>query len=161
MASETIHPAATKRLEFITVSDPNDAKAAAIRTRVRKHVMKDIGRSRRRPKKQITSFELILNPQCQLGSQETDPFVQFPIEMGTTEKALLSSSMSVHVEIFTSLNKHAHRQPYSTTCILQIVHDSQKQTADCKQFFAMSTIPRELIDMNGFLSHCMTKQRFY
>jgi hypothetical protein len=96
MVSNGYLPAAPKRLEFITVSDPNDAKAAAIRTRVRKHVMKDIGRSRRQPKKQPTTIELIFDPQCQLGSREIDPFVRFPIEMGPTEKALLSSSTSTY-----------------------------------------------------------------
>lgn len=84
---------ATKRLEFINVSDPSDSKAAAIRTKVRKHVMKDIGRARRRPKKGPTTFELMFNPKCQLGSREIDPFVRFPIEMGPTEKSLLSMSM--------------------------------------------------------------------
>lgn len=98
MVPETIAPMATKRLEFINVSDPSDAKAAAIRTKVRKHVMKDIGRARRRPKKGPTSFELIFNPKCRLGSREIDPFVKFPIEMGQNEKYLLSMSMSFCVD---------------------------------------------------------------
>jgi hypothetical protein len=98
MASDTVLPAAAIRLEFINVSDPNEAKAAAIRTRVRKHVMKDIGRARRRPKKRLTTFELIFDPQCRLGSGEIDPFLQYPIKMGPSEKALLSESTFAHLE---------------------------------------------------------------
>ncbi|TID26678.1 Ubiquitin carboxyl-terminal hydrolase 16 [Venturia nashicola] len=104
---------ATKRLEFINVSDPSDAKAASIRTKVRKHVMKDIGRARRRPKKGPITFELILNPQCQLGSREIDPFVRFPIEMGKTEKSLLSM-------IFRDVDctQYAHRYEWFSVALL-------------------------------------------
>jgi hypothetical protein len=73
------------------MSGPEDAKAAAVRTRVRKHVMKDIGRSRRKPKKNVT-VKLIVDPQCPLGSRDIDSFIRFPIEMGQTEKALISNS---------------------------------------------------------------------
>ncbi|KAE9988306.1 hypothetical protein EG328_011679 [Venturia inaequalis] len=111
--SKTVTPMATKRLEFINVSDPSDAKAAAIRTKVRKHVMKDIGRARRRPKKSPTTFEVIFNPQCQLGSREIDPFVRFPIEMGETERSLLSM-------IFRDVDctQYAHRYEWFSVALI-------------------------------------------
>lgn len=148
MVSNFSVPVATKRLEFINVSDPNDAKAAAIRTRVRKHVMKDIGRARRRPKKAPTTFEVIFHPQCQLGSRETDPFLRFPIEMGPTEKLLLSLSMF-------SAHNAGHIGPWSSqqsmqSCLLSGAQGSWGQIADRAQFFVMLTTPSMLIDTNGF-----------
>jgi hypothetical protein len=79
--------------QFITISgDPEDeAKSSAIRTRVKKHVMKDIGRSRRRPKKNII-FELVIEPRSLPGTGDVDPFAPYPIEMGATERELITYS---------------------------------------------------------------------
>jgi hypothetical protein len=80
-------------LEFITFSgDPEDeAKSSAIRTQVKKHVMKDIGRSRRRPKKNEI-FEVLIDPRSVLGTGDVDPFAPYPIEMGATERELVTYS---------------------------------------------------------------------
>ncbi|KAF2435919.1 hypothetical protein EJ08DRAFT_294615 [Tothia fuscella] len=79
----------TPDLEFIIITNPEDSRASAVRTRVKQHVMKDIGRSRRRPKKKI-QFELSADPRSNVGPTEVDPFAPFPIEMGATEKRLIS-----------------------------------------------------------------------
>ena len=79
-------------LEFITVLNPKDDKASANRTRVKKHVMKGIGRDRRKPRKNPTIFDIVLSPQSAAGSCSVDPFVPFPFELGKPERALVAYS---------------------------------------------------------------------
>lgn len=96
----------TKSLEFITVVDPDGWKNPATRTLVKKHAMKDVGRGRRRPRKNHT-FEIILDPQSHLGHNNVDPFAQYPIEMGPLERDLVAS-------IFQDVDgtQRAHRQSW-------------------------------------------------
>lgn len=77
--------------EFITITKPEDAKDKHRRTLVRKFVMKDIGRSWRRPPANPT-IELILDPRCRLGSGEADPFARYPIELASVDRELVANS---------------------------------------------------------------------
>lgn len=102
-------------LEFIMVSSPGEAVPAETRTRVRRHVMRDIGNARRRPKKkrgvtkiplefftpQISTASTVENERtfdwtiCRLGVGELDPFLPFPIEIDDSARKSLIYCMSL------------------------------------------------------------------
>ena len=87
--------ASKKQFEFITVSNPEEGKSSELRTKVKKHVMKDIGEKRRRPRKNPTVLDVVLpDPRTQVGNTVIDPFANFPYELGSRESELVASSMS-------------------------------------------------------------------
>jgi hypothetical protein len=93
MQGETGETTGQAPLEFITISgNPEDeAKSETVRTRVKKHVMKDIGLSRRRPKKNKV-FEMLINPRAIVGTGDVDPFAPYPIDLGPAERELIANS---------------------------------------------------------------------
>jgi hypothetical protein len=79
-----------KTFEFITVNDPAEHRSTELRKKVKRHVMKDIGLSRRRPKKNPIVLDVVLDPRAHVGSTSTDPF--FPRELQDNERELVNSS---------------------------------------------------------------------
>ena len=90
---------------FVDVSDPSRAKAAAARRLIHQHAMKDVGKSRRRPKKNATiklNFVLLEGLEHSQSSpwlgcrwprfNGLDPFVRFPIELDDTARVLVAYS---------------------------------------------------------------------
>ena len=86
--------------EFVTFANPNGMREKGVKTQIRKHAMKDIGATRRRPKKRRQrSIELcVLSPIAPsptstiVTSGAVDPFLQYPVELGRTEKELVTNS---------------------------------------------------------------------
>jgi hypothetical protein len=61
--------------------------------------MRDIGRSRRRPKKSKNPllFDVVLDPQNRVGSSSTDPFASYPRELNDNEQELVNYSTYINV----------------------------------------------------------------
>jgi hypothetical protein len=91
---------------FVDVSGPNGVKVAANKRLIRQHAMKDIGRSRRRPKKNVT-IELDFAPletserttttpswpgYMWFGAGRLDPFLRFPMTLDATARGLVAHS---------------------------------------------------------------------
>jgi hypothetical protein len=95
-----------KPLEFITISgNPDDeARSSVVRTRVKKHVMKDIGFSRRRPKKN-KMFEVMIDPRTVVGFGDVDPFAPYPVDIGPTERELIATSKSFPTQHSSTRNE--------------------------------------------------------
>lgn len=88
---------------FVDCSNPRGHKSAATKRLIHQHAMKEIGKSRRKPKP-VTSVELNLEPleraqQTQLswwlgvrwsGLGSLDPFVKFPVELDARGKELIA-----------------------------------------------------------------------
>lgn len=91
---------------FVDVFGPNGVKAATNRRLIHQHAMKEIGRSRRRPKRNATikldfvpletSERTTITsswPGCMwFGSGRLDPFLRFPIELDATARGLVAYS---------------------------------------------------------------------
>lgn len=106
------------RFRFISVDNPEQMRNASILRAVRQHAMRDIGRSRRRPKDPyLVEFILGDTPthaedtQQQvtiptrswwLGAGSFDPFLRFPIDLEQHERHLVSISKSYSLVQFCS-----------------------------------------------------------
>jgi hypothetical protein len=84
--------------------------------------MKDIGRRRRRPKKNSMS-EFFLHPRSPLGSSDVDPFAPFPVVLGATERELITISASI--SLFWMLHRLYREGVEKTTAYLwlAVFHD--------------------------------------
>jgi hypothetical protein len=81
-----------KTYEFITVSKTEEIKISATQTRIKKHVMKKIGFSRRRPEKNPILCDTVINPCLPLGPTAVDPFATYPHQLGESEQGLVAYS---------------------------------------------------------------------
>jgi hypothetical protein len=92
MVSKEAQKCKPRSFEFITVSDPNEGRSSEMRTKVKKHVMRDIGLTRRRPKKNPVLLDVVLDPRAKVGSTSTDPFASYPYELQDNERKLVNYS---------------------------------------------------------------------
>lgn len=91
---------------FVTFSDVNGMRNASAKSQIRKHAMKDIGATRRRPHKRRQGYirvplEFIpeaLAPHPASSSVDyggVDPFLQYPVELDRDGRRLVANSASV------------------------------------------------------------------
>jgi hypothetical protein len=98
--------------EFINVDNLDDTKSTEIRRKVKKHVMKDIGASRRRPQKNPIILDTVLDldasteqdpqasvdpgtvldPRAQIDAVAMNPFARYPRSLHPHEHDLLRYS---------------------------------------------------------------------
>jgi hypothetical protein len=91
-------PGSLAKYEFITFSKLDKMRDAKAKSTIRKHAMKDIGISRRKPKKnQIIEIPLDVTalmhpaPSWWLG-HSPDPFVKYPMELSRDGHELIANS---------------------------------------------------------------------
>ena len=100
------HKARPTSFEFVTFSDLGGMRDAGVKSQIRKHAMKDIGITRRRPDKRRRGYiELCLDllPNLSVpspvwtsvGSGAIDPFLTYPVELGHVERELVANSKCV------------------------------------------------------------------
>ena len=104
--------------EFLTFSDVSAMRDTAAKSVIRKHAMRDIGVSRRRPDKRrkgyvkiplklLTPPNEVLTPpnevmvpnptRLNMGSGAIDPFIAFPVELDHVGRELVANSGSLHM----------------------------------------------------------------
>lgn len=67
----SIQPSATQDLKFVNLSHPDDIhRQKEVRTEIRRHVMKDIGQRRRRPRLKETYPQATRTSSLELGNYE-------------------------------------------------------------------------------------------
>lgn len=86
-------------LQFVTFSDPKDSRSAATVSKIRKHAMKEVGRSRRKRKRHDSNADLpdtlLPTPDPRSMAIHTgaiDAFVQLPVALGDVGKQLVINS---------------------------------------------------------------------
>jgi hypothetical protein len=97
---------AQSTFEFLSFSDLQFLKEKSTKSRIRRHAMKDIGLSRRRPKKRKYEMSLMLlspSPTAYTVPQRTpEPFLSWPVEIDTTAWKLITQCMSLILTRFES-----------------------------------------------------------
>lgn len=97
---------------FVDCSNPKGRKSAETRRLIHQHAMKEIGKSRRKPKA-VTTVELNLEPlkqaqQAQIswwlgvrwaGIGSLDPFVKFPVDLDARGKELIAFGKTAHSSV--------------------------------------------------------------
>jgi len=121
------HPEPTSSFKFITITKPEDAKDKDRRRIVRKYVMKNIGRARRKPPSNPT-IELFVDSECQLGSGEIDPFVNFPFELTASDRELVANSMYSQASLASCIWPDRYFQPLSSGSIPNVPSNSTRLT---------------------------------
>lgn len=92
--------------QFVTFSDVDQMRDATAISSIRRHAMKDIGRSRRKPKKKRlievpidvpidfnAPVEVVPAPKPAIGGGGVHTFFPIPVELDQVGKALLANSM--------------------------------------------------------------------
>jgi hypothetical protein len=103
-----VETAAPSSFEFVTFSDLGSMRSASAKSQIRKHAMKDIGVTRRRPNKRRKGYvnvpiELladVLSPHpasTGISYDGVDPFLNYPVELDYQGKKLVANSMFVQV----------------------------------------------------------------
>jgi hypothetical protein len=108
--------------KFLTFSDINSMKNASTKSQIRKHAMKDIGVTRRRPKKESRRvIELPVDalpqtlvpyphPQWSTVQSGIDPFMKFPVELDHVGRELVANGEGMRIHY---CRRHAPQgQPY-------------------------------------------------
>lgn len=104
----TERPVKPTSFEFITFSNLSRMRDAAAKSQIRKHAMKDIGVTRRRPDKRrrgCIEVPLELLPRMaapspvvtSIGYAAIDPFLKYPVELDHVGKELVANSKSIAV----------------------------------------------------------------
>ena len=94
--------------EFVTFSDVGRMRDAGVKSQIRKHAMKDIGVTRRRPDKRrrgciellVELMPVVTAPSpvtTSVGSNAIDPFLRYPVELGHVERELVANSKFVRI----------------------------------------------------------------
>lgn len=94
-------PVTAHTLDFVNVMHPSDIKDEKTQLRIRRLVMKEVGKSRRKPKTKRERNQIALEVRNatesgmkidRLGSSKIDPFGPYPIELDNTTKVLVANS---------------------------------------------------------------------
>ncbi|KAF2664018.1 hypothetical protein BT63DRAFT_429553 [Microthyrium microscopicum] len=101
-AEEEQPEANSEGFQFISFNDPKNMSSSSSLSLIRRHAMKQIGKSRRRPRAH-RKLELVLDAQKMqthasphipkswwLGAGPMDPFVKYPIDLGSKERELVT-----------------------------------------------------------------------
>jgi hypothetical protein len=89
------------RFRFVNLKHPNDLKDEETRLRVRRIVMAEVGKARRKPKTRRERNEIVLeirdSKEAHLGLErfgggQMDPFCFYPVEMNDSNRALVANS---------------------------------------------------------------------
>lgn len=103
-------PRLSTSFAFIDSTDPKNLKSKETRRLIHQHSMKDVGRSRRKPKGKPQGIDLDTsalqiskpvaaerkftpNPSWWLGTSGIDPFLRLPVELNSFGRELVSLSM--------------------------------------------------------------------
>jgi hypothetical protein len=96
-------------IQFITISHPAQLQSKSAQKIIRKHVMGEVGKAKRRLHRKFenpssrTSSEAVEQTKIApfsfswLGAGDVDPFVKYPIELDASSRALVANSECIHL----------------------------------------------------------------
>jgi hypothetical protein len=92
------------RFRFVNLKHPDDLKDEETQGRIRRIVMAEVGKARRKPKTRRERNEIVLKIRDsteahlrleRLGGGQIDPFCLYPVEMDESSRALVANSPCV------------------------------------------------------------------